>query len=439
MTPPHRRGWRARCGRAGRRLSHSLKWRLVGLFLLLALATTITFIAGVHRMLDAAWDGYGRPLTTDYLDLLTAEIGTPPDTAKAEALTRKLPIRIRIDGPQVQWDSSPDSTRRGFAWRADWADSEAHRFHVRTLADGHRITYLLAPPTHLVHTVSFGWATLGVLLLLTLAAWAYVRRLLRPLDDIREGAIRFGRGDFAHRIALRRDDELGELARQVNTMAGDIHGMLEAKRALLLAISHELRSPLTRARLNAELVEESDAREALLHDLAEMRDMVTDLLESERLAHGHAALHAEPTDLNALVSDTVAAQFADRPIRLDPAPGLPALWLDRVRMKLLLRNLLDNALRHHDTAAGAVEASTRREGDRVVLAVRDHGPGVSPEQLARLTEPFHRADAARQRSTGGVGLGLHLCRLVAEAHGGTLRIANAEPGLRVEAVLPLPA
>ena len=65
MTPPHRRGWRARCGRAGRRLSHSLKWRLVGLFLLLALATTITFIAGVHRMLDAAWDGYGRPLTTD--------------------------------------------------------------------------------------------------------------------------------------------------------------------------------------------------------------------------------------------------------------------------------------------------------------------------------------------------------------------------------------
>ena len=222
-------------------------------------------------------------------------------------------------------------------------------------------------------------------------------------------------------------------------MAGDIHGMLEAKRALLLAISHELRSPLTRARLNAELVEESDAREALLHDLAEMRDMVTDLLESERLASGHAALHAEPTDLNALVSDTVAAQFADRPIRLDPAPGLPALSLDRVRMKLLLRNLLDNALRHHDSAAGAVEASTRREGDRVVLAVRDHGPGVSPEQLARLTEPFHRADAARQRSTGGVGLGLHLCRLVAEAHGGTLRIANAEPGLRVEALLPLPA
>ena len=91
MTPPHRRGWRARCGRAGRRLSHSLKWRLVGLFLLLALATTITFIAGVHRMLDAAWDGYGRPLTTDYLDLLTAEIGNWSVSAFARSMSGGVP------------------------------------------------------------------------------------------------------------------------------------------------------------------------------------------------------------------------------------------------------------------------------------------------------------------------------------------------------------
>ena len=253
------------------------------------------------------WTGYGRPLTTNYLDLLTADIGTPPDVAKAQALTRKLPISIRIEGSSVNWDSHP-GPERAQRWRTqhgDWTETDMHRFHVRMLPDGHRITYTLAPPETAGSHV-LGWATLAVLLLLTCLSWAAVRHLLAPLDDIREGAVRFGRGDFAHRIPLRRDDELGDLARQVNTMAGEIQRMLDAKRALLLAISHELRSPLTRARLNAELVGEGEARDALLHDLGEMRDMVIDLLEGERLAIGHAALQPEATDLNALVADTVA-------------------------------------------------------------------------------------------------------------------------------------
>ena len=121
--------------------------------------------------------------------------------------------------------------------------------------------------------------------------------MLRPLDDIRAGALRFGAGEFGtspFRCShARSPDELGELAATINTMGSDIHQMLEAKRALLLAISHELRSPLTRARLNTELLPETPEvqpnREALLRDLALMRDLVTDLLESERLASPHAA------------------------------------------------------------------------------------------------------------------------------------------------------
>jgi len=423
---------RGRWHAASHRLKHSLKWRLVGMFLLLSLATTVTFIGGVREIVATAWQGYGRPLTTNYLDLLTAEIGTPPDVAKAQALTDKLPIEIRIEGPRVNWDSNPERSRRWRRWwHGDWPESDMHRFHVRELPDGHRITFALASP-ETRHSHVFGWGTLGLLLVLTWLAWAYVRRLLRPLDDIHEGAVRFGGGDFTHRIPLRRDDELGDLARQVNTMAGEIQRMLDAKRALLLAISHELRSPLTRARLNAELVDESEARDALLHDLGEMRDLVIDLLEGERLATGHAALQPEATDLNALVTEA-----AGDGVRLDLAPELPTLSLDRVRMRLLLRNLLDNARRHNDAAGEPVAVATRREGDRVTLTVRDHGPGVPDEMLDRLAEPFYRADAARQRSTGGVGLGLHLCRLVVAAHGGAMGIENARPGLRVVVSLPV--
>jgi signal transduction histidine kinase len=420
-------------------MGHSLKWRLVGLFLLLALATTVTFVAGMREVVSHAWQAYVRPLTTNYLDLLTAQIGTPPDIARAKVLTDQLPISIRIEGPSVNWDSHAELTRRWSDFHREWPNAEGHRWHVRTLSDGHRIVFGLAEPVALLGPHYFGWGTLGVLLILTWLAYAYVRRMLRPLDDIREGAVRFGRGEFAHRIPLRRHDELGELAAQVNTMAGEIQHMLDAKRALLLAISHELRSPLTRARVNAELVDESEARDALLHDLSEMRDLVIDLLESERLENGHAALQPEPTDLNALIGETLASHFAGRPVQTDLAPGLPLLQLDRMRMRLLLRNLLDNALRHSSDTALAPTLSVVLQENGVLLTVRDHGPGVPDEHLAQLAQAFYRADSARQRATGGVGLGLYLCRLVAEAHRGTLLIRNAAPGLAVSVLLPLRA
>lgn len=417
-------------------MRHSLKWRLVGLFLLLAIATTVTFIGGLRQIFAQGWQGYGRPLTADYIDLLTAQIGTPPDVERARSLAARLPIEVHIDGPQVNWDSHPERTKRWLRWHDRWADPTRPTWHSRHLPDGHRIVYGLADPAVALGPMSFGWFTLSVLLLLTWAAYAYVRRLLRPLDDIREGAVRYGGGDFTHRIPLRRRDELGDLAQQVNTMAGEISDMLDAKRALLLAISHELRSPLTRARLNAELVDESEARQALLHDLAEMRDLIIDLLESERLATGHAALQQEGTDLNALVAETLAGPFAGQTIDSAPAPDLPLLPLDRMRVRLLLRNLLDNALRHSADAPSPPCVTTALDGDAVRLVVRDRGPGVPPEHLARLAQPFYRPDAARQRTTGGVGLGLYLCRLVAEAHGGQLRIRNADPGLEVAVELP---
>jgi signal transduction histidine kinase len=269
-----------------------------------------------------------------------------------------------------------------------------------------------------------------------------VRRLLRPLDDIRAGALRFGTGDFTQPIAVRHThhpDELGELASTINTMAADIQQMLDAKRSLLLAISHELRSPLTRARLNTELLPETEelqaSRDALLSDLALMRDLVTDLLESERLSARHAALHCEPVDLNALAQEVMGS--LDKAVQQDIAADLPALQLDPTRMRLLLRNLLDNALRHSVEASQApmLHIAAVKQGG-VELSVRDFGSGVPPEQLPNLAQAFYRPDAARTRDDGGVGLGLYLCKLVALAHGGTFTIANASPGLVITVTLP---
>jgi signal transduction histidine kinase len=480
-------------------LAHSLRVRLVALFVLLALAMAATFAVGMQAALSIGWRDAARPLVVDYVDKLAAEIGSPPSPERAQALADRLPLRIRISGPVVNWRSSPDvpgrSQQAGDGWRwnrsgpfnsqADTTGRDAsnagngtgitssinastgledHLLERRT-ADGHRIQFGLSVAAWRDRPRFIGWTTLALLLLFTALAYKRVRRLLRPLDDIRAGALRFGAGDFAQPIAVlhpQRPDELGELATTINTMASDLQQMLDAKRSLLLAISHELRSPLTRARLNTELLPETaelqTSRDALLRDLALMRDLVTDLLESERLSSRHAALHCEPVDLKVLAEEV--ALGLDQPVQLDLAADLPMLQLDPTRLRLLLRNLLDNALRHSADASQAPllrlrvsaeaggqgpvaeqsNAGTRRAQSSaapgIELSVRDFGAGVSPEQLSQLAQPFYRPDSARTREGGGVGLGLYLCKLVAEAHGGSFQIENAQPGLVVTVRLP---
>jgi len=105
-------------------------------------------------------------------------------------------------------------------------------------------------------------------------------------------------------------------------------------------------------------------------------------------------------------------------------------------VRLLLRNLLDNALRHSAGAAHAPRITLEAEGTGVALTVRDHGPGVPESALPHLAEAFWRPDAARERATGGVGLGLYLCKLVALAHGGRFEVRNANPGLEVRVFFP---
>jgi len=273
------------------------------------------------------------------------------------------------------------------------------------------------------------WAV-PALLAVTGLAFAAIRRMLWPLRALAHGAEAFGRGELGHRIAVHHRDEIGDLAHRFNQMAADIQAMLDGKRALLLAISHELRSPLTRARLHAELVEEGASKGALLDELAQMRELISALLESERLGAGHGALQLRDCDLAALVRESVPAE-----VGLQLADGLPLQRIDPLRMQLLLRNLSANALRHNDPSRGPVIVGLRAHGLGLHLSVRDHGPGVPAEALAQLGEPFYRPDAARARSDGGVGLGLSLCKLVAAAHGGRLVFRNAEPGFEVSLLL----
>lgn len=439
--------------RARHHLRHSLKLRMVVVFLLMAMATTAIVGYGATRAFSADWREAARPLLADYIDRLTADIapaGGPPDVERARALTARLPVTIVIAGPAVNWDSHPGQRRFGLKERDAGGDtrSDWSRVLQRTTADGHTLTYGIDEQLFSRRPLLLG-GTIAALLLVTLVAWLFVRRMLRPLDAIGAGVRRFGAGDFDQPIALRhrrhpdKRDELDDLSATINTMGRDIHAMLEAKRALLLAISHELRSPVTRARLNAELLPETaevtPQRAALLRDLRKIADLIADLLESERLASPHAALQREATDLPALAR-TVVAELGARharaaEIRIDSDDALRDVNVDPARVRLLLRNVLDNALRHGADAEYAPSMHLRRAGNQIEITIRDHGPGVPEDELTRLAEAFHRPDSARSRHAGGVGLGLYLSRLVAQAHGGNLVVRNVNPGLEITAQL----
>ncbi len=425
------------------RARHGIKGRLLLLFVLLAAGISVVFVLGMQRLLHNGWQAYARPLVADYADRLAAEIGTPPSAERARAISQRLPVAVRIEGPVVQLDTYEGPRR--LQWRPDRhrdddaEDDSADWGLSRSTADGHRITFTLASPPDALRPRLFGWGTLAALLLMLAAAYATVWRLLRPLQAIGQGVEAFGRGQFTPPIPVQRRDELGELSERINAMAASLHGMLDAKRALLLAISHELRSPLTRARLHAELLDDGPERQGLLRDLGEMRDLIEALLESERLgdtAQGHRALQAEPTDIAALAREAAdAAQAQGQAVTLQLDDRIGPVQADPTRVRLLLRNLLANARRHAPDATVPPVLSLQRLPDgRLALGLRDHGPGVPPEVLPRLADAFYRPDAARTRASGGVGLGLHLCRLVAQAHGGELRIRHAQPGLDVAMV-----
>ncbi len=411
----------------------SLSGRLLGLFLATALLLILVVLGGFRYGLQGEWRQALMPHLREYATHLRQQIGDPPQVARARALVQRLPIDIRIAGPDGDWQSSdqrpPLSRYRFFSeWLADGRRLEIgwwRRHYLLRWRSGDTLVELWPGLPEAGDRGNGLWARLatlfGVLLVLLLFYYA-VRRLFRPIEVLRQGIARFGQGELEHRIRLARRDELGELGDSIDRMADDIQGMLEAKRQLLLAISHELRSPLTRARIQLELLDDSEGKELLAGELNEIERLLNELLESERL-NGHSGVLDRRAVAPARLIDGVLERYPEV-VRHLSEPEV-YLSLDAARIRLLIRNLLENALAHTPEGAAPPEIDSRYDAGHWLLEVRDHGRGIAAEHLPHLTDPFYRADPSRRRQTGGFGLGLYLCRQIAEAHGGDLEIRSA--------------
>ncbi len=295
----------------------------------------------------------------------------------------------------------------------------------------------LERPQRRIGVALLALAALGVVAGVLASRW-----MLRPLDVASDAMARIADGDLAHRVDDRGEDAAARIGATFNRMAERVQGMVEGQQALMAGISHELRTPLARMRLQAELLREQGADErriaALEADIAEVDGLVGELLESARLHQGMLALRVERLPLRPLVEQVLAERPpGDRPVDIDISDGIE-VRADRSRLARVLRNLLSN-IRRYTPADSAVEIGARRTDDGVLISVADHGPGVPDEAVARLFDPFFRAEHSRNKSTGGLGLGLMLVRQIAEAHGGRVTARNRDGGgLVVEVLLPDP-
>ena len=265
---------------------------------------------------------------------------------------------------------------------------------------------------------------IAVVCIILAFSYAAVRWLFQPLRWLTSGMQRMGRGDLDTTIPIRRYDELGAVAETFNEMSARIREQVRAKQQLLMDVSHELRSPMTRMKVAAEFITEQKIKNQINADLREMEAMTAEILESERLASDKGGLTLEDTDLHELVADLVA-NYGDRtPSILVYADDSLSAHVDPERIKTLLRNVIDNALKYSRNQTRPVEVRLASYDKDAVITIEDFGEGIPEHDLALVFEPFYRVDKSRGRKTGGYGLGLNLCRKIVAAHGGTIHVKS---------------
>jgi len=277
------------------------------------------------------------------------------------------------------------------------------------------------------------------LVLSALVGLVLARAIARPVRELTHAANRLAQGDFDYPLDASSPDELGELARAFRSMSGDLQRTLQARADLVTNVSHELRTPLTAVKglvetLRDGAVDDLDVRDKFLASIEGETDrlirLVNDLLTLSRADAQALTLHRERFDLTDLAhscADELAAHASAQNVSISVEGPSARVYADADRIRQVLVNILDNAIRYSPPGETVTVSVTPLPGS-VAVSVQDHGPGIPPEEQARVFERFYRADKSRARKgEGGAGLGLAIAQTLVEAHGGHITLESS-PG-----------
>jgi two-component system sensor histidine kinase CpxA len=306
-------------------------------------------------------------------------------------------------------------------------------------------------PMDLLEPEALWWRLLLLAVVVGAFSLLLARYLSAPVGALRQATLRLSDGDLSARVGHpvdRRHDEIGQLARDFDAMAGRLENLVGSQRRLLRDVSHELRSPLARLTVALELARDregaraAEALDRIERETDRLDDLIGQLLLLERLEARSPDAEAVTFDLCDLLNEVVddasfEASSANRSVELESRT--PCLMQGH---PTLVRSAFDNVIRNavrHTAEESAVEVAIACEEHGAEVTVRDHGPGVPEEHLENLFEPFLRVTDARERSTGGAGLGLAIARRAIEVHDGNVNARNhPDGGLEVTIRIPSP-
>jgi signal transduction histidine kinase len=417
------------------RLRGSIFAKLLAIMLAMA-ASLLLMVSGVFvlvvypnsiSMTEQVFDEYARSLAA-----------SSPNFETAKDLNRRLGLQTRYEGPDGTWETAVslltiDQVRKG---EAD--SSFGRHYYVESAPNGG--TYLFVwnfgRGMRALH-MKLLWLLLFLMMAVVLTAYSFQKRLLRPVRSLHDGVKRLSAGHLDVVLPVLTRDEFGALTDAFNQMVRRVRQMIQARDQLLLDVSHELRSPLTRMKVELALLPDDDNRVGMGTDLNEMEAMITELLELERLRDG-CGIRCERQDLVPILRD-VAKSYEQRPpgIHFAVAPPQILLDIDGEKIRTVLRNIFENAAKYSLPNSRPVEVFAEASDDRVTVRISDDGPGIPDADISNLFEPFFRVDRSRSKKTGGYGLGLSICKRIMEAHGGNI-IAQNNAGGGASFILTLP-
>ncbi|MBU6442841.1 MAG: HAMP domain-containing protein [Alphaproteobacteria bacterium] len=276
------------------------------------------------------------------------------------------------------------------------------------------------------------WMVVSAFLLLAIAI-IFLRNQVRPIERLALAADAFGRGRAVPDFKPRGASEVRSAAQAFLTMRARIERHVQQRTEMLAGVSHDLKTPLTRMKLQLAMMDETADTQAMRQDVADMERLLDEYLD---FARGEGGEEATATNLSVLVQDVADAALrgrADKQLVTEIEPGI-ALPVRPHALRRCLNNLVDNALKH----GSAAQMTLRSAGRNIEILVDDNGPGIPEARREEAFRPFHRLDQGRNLQAGGSGLGLAIARDIARAHGGDLALATSPlGGLRATIRLPV--
>lgn len=362
-----------------------------------------------------------------------AMAGQLDDADLAAALTRSLGQNKRIQAYQRISDDCP--ARRNNA-AADGGTLNKCRTVLTTLSDGSALRIdIAAPSDRLPLPFRPDFLPYLILFLICVAALTFfvARLATKHIRTLAQAAHDLGRDlEQPHLPVNKGPSEVREAAGAFNSMQMQIRHFIQERTYMLAAIAHDLQTPLTRLRLRLEKVADEELRGKLIHDLALTQDIVKEGMDLARSINSEESF--ELLDLDSLI-DSICNDATDAGLQVTQSGRIgTAVKVRPNALRRCLANLVDNAVKY----GGYAHVAVRRSGPKVIISIRDGGPGIPEDQLQAVLQPFQRLESSRSRGSGGTGLGLTIAANIVDKHRGSLRLRNLGKQGGLEAIVELP-